>query len=99
MLSVLATLPCNEQAYVNIVSSSAIPTAITTTADVTSGTGCTTTSFLLGNIWYVIGSGAFFFTYNKEVRTSAVVILHTLTLILFTLEVSIPTDLSTGPTQ
>jgi hypothetical protein len=67
----------NQQVYVNLVTgTTATQTKITATADVTgtaanNGKYCTTTVLTPGNIWYDIGSNAFFFTYVKSVATDA----------------------------
>jgi hypothetical protein len=54
---------------------SPVTTKLTTTTDSTTyaatGNTCTITSFVAGNIWYDIGAGAFFYTYTKQVATSA----------------------------
>ena len=67
----------NNQVYLTIISGNeANPLQITSTADVTdvcTGTVThtnTATSFILGNIWYDIGAGAFFYTYTKELVTT-----------------------------
>jgi hypothetical protein len=69
----------NNQVYVNLVTgTSATQYKITATLDVaaatctgSSNTATTTTTYTLGNIWYDIGSAAFFFTYSKSVATRA----------------------------
>jgi len=79
-----AATTANNQVYVHILTgTTATQTKVTSTADVvtsgTSGTAppavgvaCTTTTFGVGNIWYDIGAGAFFYTYWKKVVSTAV---------------------------
>jgi hypothetical protein len=74
----------NYQVYITLIAASpgtATQTKLTTTSDVVSnavGTtpalnaACTTTTFTPGNVFYDIGSGAFFFTYAKTVITTPV---------------------------
>lgn len=68
----------NNQVWVSLLSgsgASAQTTKLTTTSDVTTATssaGCTDTTFGVGNIWYDIGAGAFFYTYWKNVASYAV---------------------------
>ena len=68
----------NNQVYVNLVSgSSATQYKVTTVADVTtpactgtSSTTLTSTAVNIGNIWYDMGTTAFFFTYTKQVTST-----------------------------
>jgi len=71
----------NAQVYITLVSGStgtATTTKLTSTSDVfASGSGvpttsqaCLITTFGLGNVWFDIGSNAFFFTYWKKTLTS-----------------------------
>jgi hypothetical protein len=77
-----ATGSVNAQVYITLVSGSAgtaATTKLTSTSDVwassssapAANTACVTTTYGLGNIWYDIGSSAFFFTYWKKTITSA----------------------------
>jgi hypothetical protein len=65
----------NNQVWITLLTgSSPSTTKVTSITDIVSATqsvnqGCTTTTFTLGNVWYDIGAGAFFYTYSKKVAT------------------------------
>ena len=68
----------NNQVYLSILNGrSVMSRQITSINDISastctgsSNTPTTTTSFTLGNIWYDIGAGAFFYTYTKKLITT-----------------------------
>jgi hypothetical protein len=67
----------NDEVYINLVSGTSSTATMVTAKSSTDATSCTgsttytTTTYGLGNIWYDIGSSAFYYTYYKQVASQA----------------------------